>query len=104
MAARVARGAVRTVAFIRGIPWTVSAGELRQHFAQFGHIRRCNLPFDKDTGFHRGLGWVQFSSEEELNNVLQHDKHVIDGVKLMVLSQRPKALQGGQASDEDKDL
>lgn len=79
-------------------------GELREHFAQFGHIRKCNLPFDRETGFHRGMGWIHFSSEEELQNALQHDSHVIDGVKLQVQAQRPKVLQGDQTSDEEKDF
>uniref|UniRef100_F7C6N9 SRA stem-loop interacting RNA binding protein n=1 Tax=Equus caballus TaxID=9796 RepID=F7C6N9_HORSE len=78
--------------------------ELREHFAQFGHVRKCIVPFDKDTGFHRGMGWIQFSSEEELQNALQQENHVIDGVKLHVQAQRPKVLQGDQTSDEEKDF
>nr|KAF6502719.1 SRA stem-loop interacting RNA binding protein [Molossus molossus] len=59
---------------------------------------------DKETGFHRGMGWIQFSSSEELQNALQQDSHVIDGVKLHVQAQRPKMLQGDQTSDEEKDF
>ncbi|XP_005860216.1 PREDICTED: SRA stem-loop-interacting RNA-binding protein, mitochondrial [Myotis brandtii] len=111
MAASAARAAMalrasssRPVAFVRKIPWTASSSELREHFAQFGHIRKCTVPFDKETGFHRGMGWIHFSSEEELQNALQHDSHVIDGVKLHVQAQRPKVLQGDQTSDEEKDF
>ncbi|XP_004681717.1 PREDICTED: SRA stem-loop-interacting RNA-binding protein, mitochondrial [Condylura cristata] len=111
MAASAVRGALalrtgmgRHVAFVRRIPWTANAIELREHFAQFGHVRKCSLPFDKDTGFHRGMGWIQFSSEEELHNALQQENHVIDGVKLHVQAQRPKVLQGDQTSDEEKDF
>uniref|UniRef100_F6SG47 RRM domain-containing protein n=1 Tax=Ornithorhynchus anatinus TaxID=9258 RepID=F6SG47_ORNAN len=57
--------------------------EIKEHFSQFGHIRRCLLPFDKETGFHRGFCWVGFSSEEELQNALQHESHLIDGVKFL---------------------
>ncbi|OWK09253.1 SLIRP, partial [Cervus elaphus hippelaphus] len=63
----------RPVAFVRKIPWTAASSELREHFAQFGH--------DKETGFHKGMGWIHFSSEEELHNALQQENHVIDGVK-----------------------
>ncbi|XP_051052072.1 SRA stem-loop-interacting RNA-binding protein, mitochondrial [Phodopus roborovskii] len=72
------------VALIRKIPWTASTNELREHFAQFGHIKKCNIPFDRETGFHRGVGWVQFSKEEELKNALQQENHIIDGVKIHV--------------------
>ncbi|KAL2789651.1 SRA stem-loop-interacting RNA-binding protein, mitochondrial isoform 2 precursor, partial [Daubentonia madagascariensis] len=41
-----------------------------------GPLRR-----DKETGFHKGLGWVQFSTEEQLQNALQQENHIIDGVK-----------------------
>uniref|UniRef100_A0A8C5YFI5 SRA stem-loop interacting RNA binding protein n=1 Tax=Microcebus murinus TaxID=30608 RepID=A0A8C5YFI5_MICMU len=88
MAALAARSVVslrrsvnRPVAFVRKIPWTAASSEMREHFAQFGHIRRCFLPFDKETGFHKGFGWVQFSTEEELQNALQQENHFIDGVK-----------------------
>ena len=78
-------------------------GELREHFAQFGHVRKCTVPFDEETGFHKGMGWIQFSSEE-LHNALQWENHVIDGVKLHVQPQKPKALQGDQTSDEERDF
>ncbi|XP_020017796.1 SRA stem-loop-interacting RNA-binding protein, mitochondrial [Castor canadensis] len=111
MAASVVRSAMalrtsvgRPVAFVRKIPWTAASSELREHFAQFGHIRRCSVPFDKETGFHRGLGWIQFSSEEELRNAIQQENHIIDGVKLHVQAQRPKKLLRDQISDEEKDF
>ncbi|XP_006864824.1 PREDICTED: SRA stem-loop-interacting RNA-binding protein, mitochondrial [Chrysochloris asiatica] len=111
MAASVVRGASalrtsirRPIAFVRKIPWTAASTELREHFAQFGHVRRCTLPFNKATGFHRGMGWIMFSSEEELQNALQQENHVIDGVKLQVQAQRPRILQGDHESDEEKEF
>ncbi|EDL81655.1 rCG20695, isoform CRA_c [Rattus norvegicus] len=86
----------RPIAFIRKIPWTAASSELREHFAQFGH--------DKETGFHRGMGWVQFSSQEELQNALQEEHHIIDGVEIHVQPQKPKVLHGAQTSDEEKDF
>ncbi|XP_017717702.1 PREDICTED: SRA stem-loop-interacting RNA-binding protein, mitochondrial-like [Rhinopithecus bieti] len=103
MAASAARGAValrrnidRSVAFVRKIPWTAASSQLKEYFAQFGHVKRCIVPFDKETGFHRGLGRVQFSSEE-LQNALQQEYHIIDGVK--VQAKRPKVLQ---TSDDEE--
>uniref|UniRef100_A0A2K6R3P8 SRA stem-loop-interacting RNA-binding protein, mitochondrial n=1 Tax=Rhinopithecus roxellana TaxID=61622 RepID=A0A2K6R3P8_RHIRO len=100
MAASAARGAValrrnidQSVAFVRKIPWTAASSQLKEYFAQFGRVKRCIVPFDKETGFHRGLGWVQFSSEEELQNALQQEYHIIDGVKVQV---QPSVLLGLQ--------
>ncbi|XP_003499706.1 SRA stem-loop-interacting RNA-binding protein, mitochondrial isoform X2 [Cricetulus griseus] len=92
------------VAFVRRIPWTAATSELRKHFAQFGNIKRCNVPFDRETGFHRGMGWVQFSSEEELQNALQQENHIIDGVKMDVKAWKERILQRAQTSDEDRDF
>ncbi|CAD7671978.1 unnamed protein product [Nyctereutes procyonoides] len=50
------------------------------------------------------MGWVHFSSEEYLQDALQQEKHIIDGVKLHIQAGRPKVLQGGQTSDEEKDF
>uniref|UniRef100_A0A8C6W8H9 SRA stem-loop interacting RNA binding protein n=1 Tax=Nannospalax galili TaxID=1026970 RepID=A0A8C6W8H9_NANGA len=77
------------VAFIRRIPWTAASSECER----WGR--------DRETGFHKGIGWVQFSSQEELQNALQQENHIIDGVKLQVLAQRPKVLEGDQTSDEE---
>lgn len=30
------------------------------------------------------MGWIQFSSEEELQNVLQQENHILDGVKVNI--------------------
>ncbi|XP_040102780.1 SRA stem-loop-interacting RNA-binding protein, mitochondrial-like [Oryx dammah] len=110
IAASAARGAMvlrtdigRPVAFVRNIPGTVASSELREHFAQFGYVRKCTVPFDEESGFHNGMGWIHFSSEE-LYNALQQENYVIDGVKLHVQPQKPKALQGDQTSDEEKDF
>ncbi|XP_028916268.1 SRA stem-loop-interacting RNA-binding protein, mitochondrial [Ornithorhynchus anatinus] len=85
---RAAWGLRGPVLFVTRLPWTAATGEIKEHFSQFGHIRRCLLPFDKETGFHRGFCWVGFSSEEELQNALQHESHLIDGVKLYVQRQQ----------------
>uniref|UniRef100_A0A803TQB1 SRA stem-loop interacting RNA binding protein n=1 Tax=Anolis carolinensis TaxID=28377 RepID=A0A803TQB1_ANOCA len=60
----------------------VFADDLREYFAQFGTVRKCLLPFDKETGFHKGFCWVGFSTEEGLKNALQKDSHILEGVKV----------------------
>nr|XP_012417430.1 PREDICTED: SRA stem-loop-interacting RNA-binding protein, mitochondrial [Odobenus rosmarus divergens] len=124
MAASAVRGAValrtsisRPVAFVRKIPWTAASqstafrdGLNGVRVRKEGKGRRTSRFLalvnivDKETGFHRGMGWIQFSSEEELQNALQQENHILDGVKLHVQAQRPKVLQGDQTSDEEKDF
>ncbi|XP_036928002.1 SRA stem-loop-interacting RNA-binding protein, mitochondrial [Acanthopagrus latus] len=80
--------------FVSKIPWTAAGKELKEYFGQFGAVKKCLLPFDKETGFHRGFCWVGYSSEEGLNNALQKDVHMIDGAKLQVQrNRRPFEVQ-----------
>ncbi|XP_057679346.1 SRA stem-loop-interacting RNA-binding protein, mitochondrial [Corythoichthys intestinalis] len=74
--------------FVSKLPWTVASKEMREYFGQFGQVKWCRLPFDKETGFHRGFGWVGFNSEEGLNNVLQKEPHILEGAKLQVQKNR----------------
>ncbi|XP_038618854.1 SRA stem-loop-interacting RNA-binding protein, mitochondrial [Tachyglossus aculeatus] len=102
VASRTSLGLRGAVLFVTRVPWTAATGEIKEHFSQFGHVRRCLLPFNKETGFHKGFCWVGFSSEEELQSALQHESHLIDGVKLFVqrqqnrkfISNLPKKDQG----------
>ncbi|XP_051909213.1 SRA stem-loop-interacting RNA-binding protein, mitochondrial [Hippocampus zosterae] len=76
--------------FVSKVPWTVAGKEMREYFGQFGQVKRCLIPFDKETGFHRGFCWVGFTEEEGLNNALQKEQHLLEGVKLQVQkNQRP---------------
>ncbi|XP_061756338.1 SRA stem-loop-interacting RNA-binding protein, mitochondrial [Nerophis ophidion] len=76
--------------FVSKLPWTVTSKEVKEYFGQFGHIKNCALPFDRDTGFHKRFCRVGFSSEEELNNALQKEPHILEGSKLQVQKdQRP---------------
>ncbi|XP_053143344.1 SRA stem-loop-interacting RNA-binding protein, mitochondrial isoform X2 [Hemicordylus capensis] len=80
--------------FVARIPWTVSANEIRKYFAQFGSVKRCTLPFNKETGFHKSFCWVGFSTEEGFKNALQKNTHILEGVKLDVQHQKKSVFPG----------
>ncbi|NXK33521.1 SLIRP protein, partial [Piprites chloris] len=73
--------------FVAEVPWTVSSKELKEYFSQFGSVQRCQLPFDRDTGFHRRYCWIKFSTPEVVENVLKKDSHILEGSKLAVRQQ-----------------
>ncbi|NXV74693.1 SLIRP protein, partial [Atlantisia rogersi] len=56
--------------------------ELKEYFSQFGTVQRCQLPFDRETGFHRRYCWIKFSTPQEVQNVLQKDSHILEGTKV----------------------
>ncbi|XP_072546359.1 SRA stem-loop-interacting RNA-binding protein, mitochondrial [Salminus brasiliensis] len=70
--------------FVSKVPWTAATKEIREYFMQFGHVKKCLLPFNRETGFHKGFCWVAFSTQEGLEKTLQTDSHIIDGTKLYV--------------------
>ncbi|CAL8287669.1 unnamed protein product, partial [Gadus morhua 'NCC'] len=74
--------------FVSKIPWTIAMKEVREYFGQFGQVKKCLLPFDKETGFHRGFCWVGFTSEDALINALQKDPHTLEGAKIQVQKNR----------------
>ncbi|NXN89213.1 SLIRP protein, partial [Bombycilla garrulus] len=73
--------------FVAEVPWTASSKEVKEYFSQFGSVQRCQLPFDRDTGFHKRYCWIKFSTPEEAQNVLQKDSHILEGSKLTLRQQ-----------------
>ncbi|XP_056332779.1 SRA stem-loop-interacting RNA-binding protein, mitochondrial [Danio aesculapii] len=89
MAAAVAAASKKVFeVFVTKVPWTVASKEVKEYFGQFGQVKRCLLPLDKETGFHRGFCWIGFTTEEGLQNALQKDPHIIEGAKLQVQKNR----------------
>ncbi|KAG9268896.1 SRA stem-loop-interacting RNA-binding protein, mitochondrial [Astyanax mexicanus] len=88
--------------FVSKIPWTLATKELKNHFGQFGTVKKCLLPFEKGTGFHKGFAWITFSSEEGQINALQHDSHVIDGSRLAVQKNRRPFLPTGRNKETEE--
>ncbi|XP_035598164.1 SRA stem-loop-interacting RNA-binding protein, mitochondrial-like isoform X2 [Oncorhynchus keta] len=85
--------------FVSEIPWTLASKEMKDYFGQFGQVMKCLVPFDKETGFHRGFCWIGYTSEEGLNNALQKDPHVLEGSTLQV--QRNRKVFLGQKTNKE---
>ncbi|XP_053880904.1 SRA stem-loop-interacting RNA-binding protein, mitochondrial [Malaclemys terrapin pileata] len=90
--------------YIARVPWTLATKDLKDYFAQFGTIRKCLLPFDKETGFHKGVCWIGYSSEEGLRNVLQKESHILEGVKLQVQEHKPRSFRRRYANEGAADM
>uniref|UniRef100_A0A4W5QR60 SRA stem-loop interacting RNA binding protein n=1 Tax=Hucho hucho TaxID=62062 RepID=A0A4W5QR60_9TELE len=85
--------------FVSKIPWTIASKDMKEYFGQFGQVKKCLLPFDKETGFHRGFGWIGYTSEEGLHNALQKDLHMLEGATLQV--QRNRKVFAGQKTNKE---
>ncbi|KAJ8356544.1 hypothetical protein SKAU_G00193380 [Synaphobranchus kaupii] len=88
-------------AFVSKIPWTLASREMKEYFGQFGQVRKCVLPFDRETGFHRGFCRISYTTEEGLQNALQKETHVVEGSRLQVQQNRMTVV--GQRRSRERD-
>lgn len=65
--------------FVGNLPWTVGHRELRQHFAQFGHVVTSNVIFDRSTGMSKHFGFVQFGNRTGYDAALNKATHLLEG-------------------------
>jgi RNA recognition motif-containing protein len=51
--------------YVGNLSYKVSLEDIRQTFAEYGTVRRVQLPTDRETGKMRGFAFVEMSSEAE---------------------------------------
>ena len=60
--------------YVGNIPWDASEEEVMQECSVFGHILSFNLVRDKETGKHRGFGFMEFADEETALSSIRNQK------------------------------
>ncbi|KAI1708550.1 RNA recognition motif domain-containing protein [Ditylenchus destructor] len=63
---------------------------LREHFSKYGQLTDCEVKTDRQTGLSRGFGYVGYALQEELDNALNEQLHVIDGVEVEINNRSSK--------------
>ncbi|MBF2051782.1 MAG: RNA recognition motif domain-containing protein [Leptolyngbya sp. IPPAS B-1204] len=51
--------------YIGNLSYEVTESDLNSVFAEYGSVRRVQLPVDRETGRVRGFGFVEMSSDTE---------------------------------------
>lgn len=64
--------------FVRQIPQSMDYPKFKEYFSQFGGIVDSNLMIDRETGFHRGFGFVTYDDPAGAQNALSQ-AHYYDG-------------------------
>ncbi|MDX2020450.1 MAG: RNA-binding protein [Deltaproteobacteria bacterium] len=58
--------------FVGNLSFDVNESELRDLFAQSGHVADCKLVTDRETGRPRGFGFVEMGTEAEAGTAINN--------------------------------
>lgn len=51
--------------YVGNLPYQVSESDVTEVFAEYGSVKRVQLPTDRETGRMRGFGFVEMSTDAE---------------------------------------
>ena len=85
--------------YIGSLSFDATEEDLSEVFAEYGTVKRVQLPVDRETGRKRGFGFVEMSSDEEEAAAIE----ALDGAEWMgrdirVNKARPRENRGGGGS------
>lgn len=83
--------------YVGNLPFTATADDLRQIFAQHGTVARAEVVSDRDTGRSRGFGFVEMSDGAE-TAITALDGAEFQGRRLTVNESRPRTDRPRQSS------
>lgn len=65
--------------FVRSIPNSCTQESFRTFWRQFGNITDATLMMDKESGRHRGFGFVNYEHVDSVERVLSTGPHMMEG-------------------------
>lgn len=82
--------------YVGNLSYDVTENDLGEVFADYGEVKRVQLPSDRETGRPRGFGFVEMNTEEEEAAAIE----ALDGAEWMgrsmkVNKARPRENRGG---------
>ncbi|NEQ74170.1 MAG: RNA-binding protein [Okeania sp. SIO2C9] len=82
--------------YVGNLSYEVTQEDLNAVFAEYGQVKRVNLPVDRETGRLRGFGFVEMASEEDEEKAIE----ALDGASWMgrdmrVNKAKPRENKGG---------
>ncbi|CAK9163866.1 unnamed protein product [Ilex paraguariensis] len=81
--------------FVGGLASTVTEGDFKKYFDQFGTITDVVVMYDHNTQRPRGFGFITYDSEEAVDRVLHKTFHELNGKMVEVKRAVPKELSPG---------
>lgn len=85
--------------YVGNLSYDVTEEDLSAVFAEYGSVKRVQLPTDRETGRVRGFGFVEMSAESEEQAAIE----ALDGAEWMgrdlkVNKAKPREERGGGGS------
>ncbi len=85
--------------YIGNLSFDATEADLTEVFAEYGTVKRVQLPTDRETGRMRGFGFVELSSDAEEDKAIE----ALDGAEWMgreirVNKAKPREPRGGGGS------
>ena len=82
--------------YVGNLAFQTTSEDLQQLFAQAGTVESASVIEDRETGRSRGFGFVEMSSTEEGNAVIQQfNGHEVGGRALNVNEAKPREDRSG---------
>ncbi len=90
---------METKLYVGGLSYNTSEETLQTLFAQAGTVKSVHIATDRDTGRSRGFGFVEMSSQGEMDNAIQlFNGKELDGRTLTVNAARPREERGNRSN------
>jgi RNA recognition motif-containing protein len=89
--------------YVGNLSYQVTQEDLNAIFADYGSVKRVQLPVDRETGRLRGFGFVEMSSEaEEAAAIEALDGAEWMGRELKVNKAKPREPKGSSGGSRDR--
>ncbi len=90
--------------YVGNLSYEVTQEDLSQAFAEYGEVKRVQLPTDRETGRLRGFGFVEMGTEaEEAAAIEALDSAEWMGRDLKVNKARPREERGSSGGNWSSD-
>ncbi|MEB3303418.1 MAG: RNA-binding protein [Cyanobacteriota bacterium] len=90
--------------FVGNLSFDAEVEDLQTLFAQYGEVRKCVLPLDRDTGRKRGFAFVDLASSGEETKAIDDLQNVEwMGRNIRVNQAEPRPSGGGGGRDGGRD-
>lgn len=87
---------METRLYVGGLSYNTDEDQLRTYFSQAGTVRSAQVIMDRDTGRSKGFGFVEMSSQGEMDKAIQmFNGKELDGRTLTVNQAKPREERGG---------